>query len=212
MHSRLEYKIVGEEAADDSDASYIRRPDNVVLRVMRSPIWAGSTVVLAFIVGALLVQRSRTGNECPRSTEFGPAFVALEPELVRFSGTANFHENGSAYRVAAPGQPQFVGTPSAEIDAAWDSLITGRYFTITEAEAQRTWGQSFKEYYSNPITGIEMGQNEIRKELDAEHYFTKADLASPFHRYHVAPIPLPRHNPPDNSMPQRPDSGTYKMV
>ncbi|KAK3647497.1 metalloendopeptidase [Elasticomyces elasticus] len=141
-----------------------------------------------------------------------PAFVALEPELVRFSGTANFHENGSAYRVAAPGQPQFVGTPSAEIDAAWDSLITGRYFTITEAEAQRTWGQSFKEYYSNPITGIEMGQNEIRKELDAEHYFTKADLASPFHRYHVAPIPLPRHNPPDNSMPQRPDSGTYKMV
>ena len=54
-----------------------------------------------------------------------PLRNAIDYGQVRFTGAAAFHENGSAYRVMQPGAPQYVGTPSAEIDDAWKALITG---------------------------------------------------------------------------------------
>lgn len=54
-----------------------------------------------------------------------PARGVVRPQTVRFTGTAGFHANGSAFRVIEPGQPQYVGEPSPEMDVAWEALVSG---------------------------------------------------------------------------------------
>ena len=42
---------------------------------------------------------------------------------VKFSGTPRFYENGSAYQDIDQTQTVYAGTPSSDIDEAWDELI-----------------------------------------------------------------------------------------
>lgn len=44
-----------------------------------------------------------------------------------------------------PGGPKYFGT-GAEVDAAWDELLWGRYFSISENEARQLWGDEYREY------------------------------------------------------------------
>lgn len=93
-----------------------------------------------------------------------PARAQIATQRVRFSGTASFDENGSAYRTSRPGEPQYVGTPTREIDDAWTALVggeegepvpttwmltsrKGRYFYLTEEEAREAWPDTYQEYY-----------------------------------------------------------------
>jgi len=39
-----------------------------------------------------------------------------------------------------PENKQFVGKPNPQIDANWDELIGQRYFSVSEEEATRAWG------------------------------------------------------------------------
>jgi hypothetical protein len=44
-----------------------------------------------------------------------------------FTGGLHFDQNGDVYREVIEDEPQYVGYPSPEIEAAWDSLLKGMY-------------------------------------------------------------------------------------
>lgn len=48
----------------------------------------------------------------------------IELQQVLFTGGIHFHPNGSVYIKDTPG-PKYVGTPSPEIDKAWNDLLYG---------------------------------------------------------------------------------------
>jgi hypothetical protein len=50
----------------------------------------------------------------------------IEYVQLEFTGGIEEDENGHLYRAKPPGQPQFVGPPSPEIDAAWLDLMKGK--------------------------------------------------------------------------------------
>jgi hypothetical protein len=45
---------------------------------------------------------------------------------VKFTGGLELNETGKLHRIIDPGQPQYVGPPTPEIDAAWDELMLGK--------------------------------------------------------------------------------------
>jgi hypothetical protein len=54
-----------------------------------------------------------------------PAHGEIDLEVVTFTGSPVFHENGTFY-VPRPGRKAYIGTPSPEIDQAWDELTWGK--------------------------------------------------------------------------------------
>jgi hypothetical protein len=55
-----------------------------------------------------------------------PAQHTISFDRVKFTGTAAFFDNGTAYRIIDTEQPQYVGIPSPSVDNAWDELIEGK--------------------------------------------------------------------------------------
>ena len=55
-----------------------------------------------------------------------PARKALATETVLFTGGAAFDEDGVPYRTFPEGSVQYVGPPTAEIDSAWEYLLSGK--------------------------------------------------------------------------------------
>jgi hypothetical protein len=54
-----------------------------------------------------------------------PSKEAIELELVTFTGGPAFDEDGEFY-VPNPGNVDYVGDPSPEVDDAWAKLINGQ--------------------------------------------------------------------------------------
>lgn len=83
-------------------------------------------------------------------------------QKVGFTGTPKFFSNGTSYldppiRTAAwPNNETYVGTPSDELDAAWDKLVTPLAVKLTGDEAKATWGKNYMEYWSEGVgfTGV----------------------------------------------------------
>lgn len=46
--------------------------------------------------------------------------------MVWFTGGLHYTKEGHLYREIIEGEPQYVGAPTPEIDAAWDQLLKGR--------------------------------------------------------------------------------------
>jgi hypothetical protein len=49
------------------------------------------------------------------------------------------------------------GSLSSEIDDNWERLIGGRYFSISEEEATREWGENRHEYVDERKGGYSAG-------------------------------------------------------
>lgn len=49
---------------------------------------------------------------------------------VHFTGTPHFADDGKAFLVPDPDQPQYVGDPTLEMDRAWDELIFGKILVV----------------------------------------------------------------------------------
>jgi hypothetical protein len=128
----------------------------------------------------------------------GPAKSAIKFEEVKFNGGPSFHENKTLY-IPNPDPIRYVGTPSAEIDKAWEDLTDGksenilrrtmadgltlaRYILITEEEARDTWGEEYVEFWDPYRGGYEVG-------LDVFH--TLHCLVSPFFLYRVTFLIIP---------------------
>ncbi|PSR90741.1 hypothetical protein BD289DRAFT_208564 [Coniella lustricola] len=110
-------------------------------------------------------------------------------ELVRFSGSPKFHANGSAFtdpvnpNTSWPNNVQFFGQPSPEVDQNWKKYIDKRYFSISEEEATRAWGDKRHEYVDERRGGYTAGLdvfhtlhcvNALRMALHPDYYNSSA--------------------------------------
>lgn len=57
----------------------------------------------------------------------GPAREEIEIISIQFTGALNFNARGDLIRVVQEGQLDWAGTPTDEIDAAWQSIGDGIY-------------------------------------------------------------------------------------
>jgi len=81
----------------------------------------------------------------------------IQLELKTFSGNVRFLENGTEVLVLDPNDTVYVGEPTKAIDRAWDELLEGRYFSISEEEAQLLWGDSYEVYRDQKNGGFTGG-------------------------------------------------------
>jgi hypothetical protein len=75
----------------------------------------------------------------------------------RFTTPVDFQLDGTEFLVTSPGETMYVGTPSDQIDRAWEELLWGRYFSISEEEAKDLWGADYGIYYDRAKTGYSGG-------------------------------------------------------
>ena len=84
-------------------------------------------------------------------------------EQIRFRRSPQFSENGTGFlnpiddAVPWPENMVLFGPPSREIDANWKRLIGKRYFSISEEEAIRAWGDKRREYIDQWQGGYSAG-------------------------------------------------------
>ncbi|KUI64132.1 hypothetical protein VM1G_10894 [Cytospora mali] len=120
------------------------------------------------------------------SSEDGPGFIDRVPlREVRFSGSPHFYANGSSWRDPVdptapwPENMQLLGDPSPEVDENWKQYIGKRYFSISEEEATRAWGDKRHEYIDQRHGGYTAGLdvfhnlhciNALRIALHPEYY------------------------------------------
>lgn len=98
-----------------------------------------------------------------------------------FYGGPRWYDNGTGYRINNPNEPIYVGPPSPEIDKAWDQLLKGRYFVVTEEEAEEAFGKSHGLYYHEHLgymVGLDVFHalhcvEQLRRALDREHYYNR---------------------------------------
>lgn len=64
-----------------------------------------------------------------------------------------------------PENIRYVGEPSPEIDENWQRLIGKRYFSISEEEAKRAWGDRRHEFVDQNMGGYTAGY-ELPPSLD----------------------------------------------
>lgn len=82
---------------------------------------------------------------------------------IQFTGSPHFYHNGTSWRqpinqsLPWPENVQYFGEPSPEVDANWDKLIGGRYFSLSEEEAIEAWGEKYHEYVDELLGGYTAG-------------------------------------------------------
>ncbi|KAK1501471.1 hypothetical protein CTAM01_05695 [Colletotrichum tamarilloi] len=117
-----------------------------------------------------------------------PIKGVLASETVRFTGGLHFYKNGTLYREVIEGQPQYVGPPSPEIDAAWKSLLKGQYMNLVGSEASSMVGRTWKDSHGNYEVALDVMHtlhcvNKVRMALDPDYY--KEEESPRIHRMHV---------------------------
>jgi len=68
----------------------------------------------------------------------------IQLELKTFSGNVKFLEPGTEVLVLDPNNTVYVGEPTKSIDRAWEKLLEGLYFSISEEEAKLLWATHTK--------------------------------------------------------------------
>ncbi len=81
----------------------------------------------------------------------------IQLEERQFTTPVDFQMDGTEFLVTLPGERQYVGATNDQIDRAWEELLWGRYFSISEAEAKKLWGADYYKYYDREKTGYTGG-------------------------------------------------------
>ncbi|RMZ89005.1 hypothetical protein DV736_g3768, partial [Chaetothyriales sp. CBS 134916] len=113
------------------------------------------TVAFAVISLLLLIELHRPPQlgtyETDSETDFPfPSHIPLQK--VRVCGSPHSYSNGSPWveqpdKMASwPQNLQYGGEPTATVDRNLQRLIWQRYFSLSEEEAQRAWGERRHEY------------------------------------------------------------------
>lgn len=92
--------------------------------------WVASTISLALITAYLLFQQHTNASVSSLGfrTDLRDARPYISYEERVFTGKLAFNQEiGKVYRHVDPSQPQYFGTPSHEIDAAWADLMRGKF-------------------------------------------------------------------------------------
>ncbi|KAK8022820.1 Cyclochlorotine biosynthesis protein O [Apiospora rasikravindrae] len=181
-----------------------RRKSTVRTLVLLLP-WA-LTIIFASLSIYLLIDRNDTRDGAAWGTfEGGFATdhitdIEIPLELVTFRRSPQFNINGTGYldpidkKAPWPENMVLFGPPSDEIDDNWDRLIEDRYFSITEEEATRAWGEKRHEYVDEELGGYTAGLdvfhtlhcvNAVRKAIHSDYYGTHH---SQFHVEHCLDV------------------------
>ncbi|KAK8013294.1 Cyclochlorotine biosynthesis protein O [Apiospora marii] len=183
----------------------VRQKSRVRQLVLLLP-WA-LTVIFATLSIVLLIERNTAKEEVVVwgtyeggfETDHSPE-VEIPLELVTFRRSPHFDINGTGFldpvdpKAPWPENMVLFGTPSEQIDDNWERLISDRYFSVTEEEATRAWGDKRHEYVDEEEGGYTAGLdvfhtlhcvNALRKALHQDYYGTHH---SPFHVEHCLDI------------------------
>ncbi|KXH34551.1 hypothetical protein CSIM01_00462 [Colletotrichum simmondsii] len=186
----------GSECSEDQ-LPLRRRPSSPIVSVSRSYYFISLILFAIFpvLVIALFVLHTRLAGARIDSgflqgfpTELEPIKGVLASETVRFTGGLHFYKNGTLYREVIEGQPQYVGPPSPEIDAAWKSLLKGQYMNLVGSEASSMVGRTWKDSHGNYEVALDVMHtlhcvNKVRMALDPDYY--KEEESPRIHRMHV---------------------------
>jgi hypothetical protein len=102
-----------------------------------------------------------------------PISPAIGVTPLVYIGGPSFRGNGEMF-VPNPGPIRYVGTPSQDVDDAWESLTcgnlpssshksmggwlsVGRHFLVTEDEAHDAFGDGYEKYWNEQVEGYEVG-------------------------------------------------------
>jgi hypothetical protein len=108
------------------DNPHLRGPNIVSLALARVQVqascgWGGLRYWMGLVVK--IFQRWDITKYVP-----GPAKASIKAEQVTFTGSLRYNATTKEiYREIDLSQPQYVGSPSPEIDAAWDRLLHGEW-------------------------------------------------------------------------------------
>ncbi|KAL6706994.1 hypothetical protein ACN47E_004944 [Coniothyrium glycines] len=122
------------------------------------------------------VNHARNTFDTGFATDFEDARGVIELEERNFTGWISYNATEKdVYRVWDPNEPQYFGSPSEQMDAAWDELLYGQYVAMTEEEASRYPGivtsGTTGNYHMQPDVYHSLHcLNSIRMELEPEYY------------------------------------------
>ncbi|KAI9733124.1 MAG: hypothetical protein M1834_003671 [Cirrosporium novae-zelandiae] len=109
-------------------------------------------------------------------TDFKPAISAIKVQQIRFTSSLKLNESGEWYRVQDPTKPTYVGTPSPDIDHAWNTLLTGRYVNLTgtqkaDLESEGVIQEFHHGFYAGPDVFHSLHcLNALRKVIYKDYY------------------------------------------
>lgn len=83
--------------------------------------------------------------------------TSIQLEQVRFKSAVDFEKDGHEFLVTNSSDKAYVGATTKDIDLAWEELLWGRYFSISESEARDLWGEGYREYGDHHKTGYTGG-------------------------------------------------------
>ncbi|KAF5627486.1 hypothetical protein F52700_8412 [Fusarium sp. NRRL 52700] len=184
-----------DEGSSDSDLTEARSKKhqrwNLLCFIVYVLPWVLTLIfaILTVFLAAKLRTQSHLGTY---GTRFRTGFslpIQIPLEEVQFRGSPHFYANGTPWMkdpeesATWPENAQYVGEPSHEIDENWQRLIGKRYFSISEDEAKRAWGDRRREFVDQNMGGYTAGFdmfhtlhciNELRKALRPEYYPPKS--------------------------------------
>ncbi|KAI8633233.1 hypothetical protein F5Y19DRAFT_471501 [Xylariaceae sp. FL1651] len=134
-------------------------------------LWILSTLTFACTTAILLLRPSIISSQCPESRLMPKELGRVE---IRFSGALTYDENGTLFNEHTPGEKLWVGEPSPEIDATWDSLEDVFYVLLDGDEADKVRDHTILEngYW---LTGLDVFHqlhclDTLRRGLHPEYY------------------------------------------
>ncbi|TDZ14575.1 Cyclochlorotine biosynthesis protein O [Colletotrichum orbiculare MAFF 240422] len=166
---------------------------NIILSICLYLNFSSSTTVNSAVLGGSFA----TGFD----TDFGPAKRHIQLEQRKFYGPVVIDDDGGMY-MANLDPIRYFGDPDKhpDVDGHWKHLIDGRFFRITEQEAQEAWGENYQQYWHHEMEGYVVGLemfhtlhclDYIRTTFWPEKYFAsavqgdqKANNHMKFHRDH----------------------------
>ncbi|THV45576.1 hypothetical protein BGAL_0473g00050 [Botrytis galanthina] len=147
-----------EDGSDTEDRATVTTNHSSKVSISRSFYFASLSlfILCPVLIVALFVLHGRLSQAQVNSgflkgftTELDPIKSVISEQTVRFTGGLHYHKNGTLYREAIEGEPQYVGSPSPEIDAAWNQLLKGQYMNLVGDEASSMTDRTWKDDHCN---------------------------------------------------------------
>ncbi|CEJ55178.1 hypothetical protein PMG11_01449 [Penicillium brasilianum] len=138
--------------------------------------WVFSTAIFASLSIFLYLRSTRIATyERGFSTDLDALKSQIQLHQVRFTGGLELNETGKLHRIIDPRQPQYVGPPAPEIDAAWDELMLALDLDLPLKESEDVrWTMKGEENDKYRVS-LDMYHslhclNAIRRALDSDYY------------------------------------------
>ncbi|TGO16132.1 hypothetical protein BPAE_0517g00030 [Botrytis paeoniae] len=147
-----------EDGSDTEDRATVTTSHSSKVSISRSFYFASLSLFAVFpiLIIALFVLHGRLADAQINNgflkgftTELDPIKSVISEQTVRFTGGLHYHKNGTLYRETIEGEPQYVGNPSPEIDAAWNQLLKGQYMNLVGDEASSMTDRTWKDDHGN---------------------------------------------------------------